>query len=77
MTALALVASNPRDRTSEASTSEGAALPRGGTLILCPKSTLRATWLTEVNRRMVRQRLPEAAVACHASISYVDCVVRC
>jgi hypothetical protein len=73
LTALALVASSPgpaealrdahdaaqhcRDKTPEASTSD-AAQPLGGTLIVCPKSTLRATWLAEIRRRMVGSSAP-------------------
>ncbi|BDA44076.1 Uncharacterized ATP-dependent helicase C23E6.02 [Coccomyxa sp. Obi] len=61
LTALALVVSDPRgpvgsleetkntDQTADVLETPP---PPGGTLILCPKSTLRSTWETEIRRRL-------------------------
>ncbi|EIE25847.1 hypothetical protein COCSUDRAFT_40099 [Coccomyxa subellipsoidea C-169] len=67
LTALALVVSDPRgplpveqppaeseDVAEEDDTLKAAPSPAGGTLILCPKSTLHSTWLAEIKRRLAK-----------------------
>ncbi len=72
LTALALVVSDPRgalpveqppaeseDIAEEDDTLKAAPSPAGGTLILCPKSTLHSTWLAEIKRRLVGTSISE------------------
>ena len=59
LTALALVVSDPRgpvlnlEETQVSDQTAGVFMPPGGTLILCPKSTLWSTWEAEIRRRLV------------------------